>query len=390
MALRRAFYAARALTPFDCIDDAVVLIEGSRIEWIGPRRQAPAHEGAEVIDLGRATLAPGFVDIHVHGGGGLHCGESPEALFAVSRRLAAQGTTAFLPTLGGVADFEELLAQLRMVHEAGAAKAPGAHIAGIHLEGPFLSPDPRARGSQSVAAMRSPSVAEFDRMAEAAGGSLRYMTIAPELPGALAVIERMVAAGVVPSAGHTTASYQEMERAIAAGLKSVCHTFNGMPPMHHRDPGVVGAALTRPELNAELIADGHHVDPVVMRILYRAKGADGITLVTDNTRWAGLPDGRYPRPGGGAVIKERGRCWVEGGSLAGSVAPMNAIVRTFVSATGAPLAEAVQMASFNPARLVGLEGKGRLAPGCDADLVALDETLDVVLTVAGGEVVYRR
>ncbi len=380
---------AQVVTPGTTIEDGAILVNRGRIEWVGPRAGAPL-DGVQIVDTGGATLAPGFIDIHIHGGEDRLVGDSAEALFKISEGLARQGTTSFLPTLGGSPDFERVLARLRMVHAARSQRAPGAAIVGIHVEGPFLSPDERARGSQSVEAMRPPSVDEFEQMADAAEGSLVYMTIAPELPKAFDVIAAMVRRGVVPSAGHTTATYEEMERAIDLGLRSVCHTFNGMPPMHHRAPGVVGAALTRKELNAELIGDGHHVSPTVMRVLYQARGAEGISLITDNTRYAGMADGRYSLNGGRTVIKEGGRCWVEGGSLAGSVAPMNLIVRRFIAATGCSVNEAFRMAAHNPAALFGLsERKGSLAPGMDADIVALDPEFNVKLTMVGGEVVFR-
>lgn len=391
MSTTRVLRAAAAITPFERIEHAAVAVRGGSIAWVGPLVRLPEEfAGAETVDLSGCTLAPGFVDIHIHGGGGRSAGDSPEALESVAAGLAKQGTTAFLPTLGGVSNFERLLEEVRMVEANMEAVRSGARIVGIHLEGPFLNPDPRARGSQNVDAMRRPDVGEFDRLYEASKGTLRYMTIAPELPGAIAVIERMRERGVVPSAGHTVASYEEVDRAIAAGLISVTHTYNGMPPMHHRDPGMVGAALTRSELNAELIGDGQHVGAVAMRVLYNAKGADRITLVTDNTRWAGMPNGRYPGRSGRAVIKEEFRCYVEGGSLAGSVMPMNYMVKTVMESTGSGLAAAVRMASYNPARLIGLgDRKGSLEPGKDADLTAFDEGLNVRFTMVEGSVVHQ-
>ncbi len=390
MSNKRVLRGSAALTPFERIEKAAVAISDKTIAWVGPFEGLPLEFAeAEVIDLGECTLAPGFVDIHIHGGNERSVGDAPEALEAVAIGLAKQGTTAFLPTLGGMSNFEDLLDQVRMVEANMDALRSGARIVGIHIEGPFLNPDPRARGAQNVDAMRPPSISEFDRMYDASRGTLRYMTIAPELPGAVEVIERMRACGVVPSAGHTVATYEEVDRAIAAGLKSVTHTYNGMPPMHHRDPGMVGAALTRRELNAELIGDGQHVSAVAMQVLYHAKGRDGITIVTDNTRWAGMPNGRYPGRSGNTVIKEEHRCYLESGSLAGSVMPMNLIVKTVMEATGCGFGNAVRMASYNPARLIGLGSrKGSLEPGKDADIIALGDGLEVRLTMVEGSVVY--
>lgn len=379
------YAAKRVVSGNGVIEDGAVTVRGSEIAWVGPQREAPAGS-SRTVDVGHRSILPGFVDIHVHGMAGVLAGESEDALRTMARMLADHGTTTFLPTLGGV-ELEPLMEEVARVGAQVGSDLQGANAAGIHIEGPFLSSEDVARGSQNINAMRKPSVEELRRFHDASGGTLRYMTIAPELPGALDVIAAMVELGITPSAGHTTASYEDMERAIDAGLRSVCHTFNGMIPMHHRRPGTVGAALTRKELNAELIGDGQHVDPVAMRVLYACKGPEGISIITDNTEWAGQPDGRYTHHGDGkTIIKEGDRCWVEGGTLAGSVTPMNRIVATVARSTGCGLADVARMASANPARVVGLgDRKGRLVPGMDADLIAVDESFDVALTVVGGQ-----
>ena len=384
------YIARRVVTNDAVIENGTVLVRGHTIDWVGPQASAPDAAGARVVDAGERTLLPGFVDIHVHGNGGVLAGESDTSLRQMARTLAGHGTTTFLPTLGGI-ELEPLMQEVARVGAQVGTDLGGADAAGIHMEGPFLSSEDVARGSQNVVAMRKPSVAELRGYHEASGGTLRYMTIAPEQAGALDVIEAMVDLGITPSAGHTTATYEDMDRAIAAGLRSVCHTFNGMIPMHHRRPGTVGAALTRKELNAELIGDGQHVSPVAMRVLYACKGPEGISIITDNTEWAGQPDGRYSHHGDGkTIIKQGDRCWVEGGTLAGSVTPMNRIVATVQRATGCSLVELARMASANPARVVGLsERKGSLSAGKDADLIAVDDAFEVALTVVRGREALR-
>jgi N-acetylglucosamine-6-phosphate deacetylase len=228
-------------------------------------------------------------------------------------------------------------------------------------------------------------------MVEASEGTIRKMTIAPELEGALDVIRELVRLGVVASAGHTAATYGQMQAGIAAGIRCCCHAFNGMIPFHHRTPGALGAVLTSDSVNAELIADGQHVSPVAVQILLRCKGTDRIHLITDNTFWAGLPNGAYDWTEGRVVIKEDQRAYVKGGTLAGSVATMNFNVGNMVHQVGCSLAEAVKMATLIPARVIGVaDRKGSLEAGKDADLVLIDAAVNVYLTMVRGQVVYRR
>jgi N-acetylglucosamine-6-phosphate deacetylase len=238
--------------------------------------------------------------------------------------------------------------------------------------------------------MRRPSVEELRRMVDAAQGAIRKMSIAPELDGALDVIGEMARQDIVPCAAHSTASCEQAMAAVRAGLRCATHVFNGMLPLHHRQPGLLGAVLTCDEIDAELIADGQHVSPVAIDILLRCKGADRVHLVTDNTPWAGLPNGTY-RDGERAIVKEGARAYVLGGTLVGSVAPMNLCVRTMVGSAGRSLAKAIQMASLNPARVIGVDDrKGSLEPGKDADLVVIDEEAEVYVTMVRGQVVYSR
>jgi len=227
-------------------------------------------------------------------------------------------------------------------------------------------------------------------MVEASEGSIRKMSIAPELDGALDVIRELVKLNIVPSAAHSVATYQQAMEAVEAGLKCATHTFNGMIPLHHRKPGLLGAVLTCDSIQAELIADGQHVGAVAMQILWRCKGVEQIHLVTDNTTWAGMPNGSYDYSGGRTVVKEENRAYVVGGTLAGSVASMNFDVGNLIRSVGCSLAEAVQMASLNPARLIGMDGrKGSLEPGKDADLLLIDEEVNVYMTLVAGQEIYR-
>lgn len=389
MADLTAIRAAQIMTPLEKIERGIVLIKGEKIAAVGTFTQIHIPEGAKLIDVGDKIVVPGFIDTHVHGRDGHRFGEDPESTTRLCRSIASTGTTSLLPTLGSWSGFRHMLDDIRVVRQVMLAGNDGAEIVGIHMEGPYLSREEIARGSQPVTAMRQPSLDELTEMIEASQGTIRKMTIAPELDGALEVIREMADVGIVPSAGHTTASYEVMMAAVEAGLRSACHTFNGMIPFHHRIPGVLGAVLTCDQINAELIPDCQHVYPVAMQILWRCKGTDRMHLVTDNTYWAGLTNGAYEWSEGRTVIKEDQRAYVQGGTLAGSVATMNFDVNNMVQHVGCSLLEAVRMASLNPALVIGIaDQKGSLEPDKDADLVVIDDDVNVYLSMVKGQEIF--
>lgn len=385
-----AIRARSIITPLARIEPGVVLIEGERIAEVGTTKEVEIPAGCQVIDAPDKTVVPGFIDTHIHGWGGTHFGQSVETTIAMCQSIASTGTTGLLPTLMTEPTFDEILDNIRVVRQAMLQGTDGAQILGIHMEGPYLSTEDTARGSQEAAYLRKPSLNELLRLVEVSEGSIRKMTIAPELGGAMRLIRELAGQGIVPSAGHSTATYEQALEAVAAGLSCATHTFNGMLPLHHRRPGLLGAVLTNDVIRAEVIADGEHVSPPAMELLVRCKGVESVHIVTDSTLWAGLPDGRYPARGGRTVIKEGTRACVEGGTLFGSVAPMNFAVSYLARSTHCTLAEAVRLATLNPARVIGFDDrKGRLAPGKDADMVIVDEEVNVYLTMAGGRTIYR-
>lgn len=372
--------ARHVVTPEGTIDDAAVQVRAGTLQWIGPRDARP-DDGGEVVDLGDTTLLPGFIDVHIHGFAGQQAHDSPDALADVASHLASAGTTSFLPTVAGVHEDDVLDAQLDDMGGRIVDWVPGdvgSRPLGVHLEGPFLCGEGPARGSQSVDAIRPPTIARALELLAASRGTLSYMTIAPERDGAFDVIERLASENVRMSAGHSLATFETIRDAMERGVGIVCHTFNGMTPMHHREPGLVGAALTLDGLTVELIGDGQHVGTVAMDVLYRCRGADAICIITDNTQYAGMPDGRYPHHSGGTLIKEGNKNWVEGGTLSGSVTPMNEIVRNVRDALDLDLETVSRMASGNPARTLGIDDrKGRLEVGLDADVIAVGPDLEV-------------
>ena len=388
-----AIQAGRILTPLESIVPGVILIEGKTIVAVGHPGEEPLPAGTPVIDFQDKVVVPGFVDTHTHGRDGHYFGEDREATRRICRTIGNTGVTSLLPTLANLMPMhytlEMMLKRIDNVRQVMAQDAGGAEILGIHLEGPFLSSADTARGSQLVANLRQPSVKELQQMEEVAEGTIRKMSIAPELDGALDVIREMVKLNIVPCAGHSTATYEQAMEAVQAGLCCGTHVFNGMIPFHHRRPGLLGAVLTCDEINAELIADGQHVSAAAMKLLLRCKGLDGVHLITDNTIWAGMANGTYD-DGERTVVKEDQRAYVVGGTLVGSIAPMNRCVGNMVRSVGCSLAEAVRMASLVPARVIGVDDrKGSLESGKDADLTVIDEKAEVYMTMVKGQEIYR-
>jgi N-acetylglucosamine-6-phosphate deacetylase len=359
-------------------------IRDGRIEAIAPAPPAPRPEDTETLDLGRCWIVPGFIDTHVHGGGGaqLHSTD-PDELAAACGFHAAHGTTALLATTvsAPVRELEAIVAAI--ARAAGSPQTMGARILGTHLEGPFLSPD-RA-GAMDPDTFLAPDISVLARLRHAAAGTLAMMTVAPELPGAGALIGACSANGTLVSIGHTDARYAEVVAAAGLGARSATHLFNAMRGLHHREPGTVGAVLDLESLNAELICDGAHVSAPALRLALRAKGAHGVRLITDAMAGAGMPDGVY-RLGAGSITVTEGRAWLPGGqTLAGSTLTMDAAVAHAVTTLGLSVPEAVALASANPARVLGLHSrKGSIAIGMDADLAVLDDQLRVVATLVGG------
>lgn len=375
----------RIVTPAGTISGEVA-IRGGQIESVGALREAAGDD--DVIDVGARWVVPGLIDLHVHGGGGGQFNTAdPEEVAAVARFHARHGVTGLLATTVA-AGGDELLGALAAIRAVMDRRADGAVVLGAHLEGPFLSP--RRAGAMDPSVFAVPDDRLLRRLLLAGGGCLTMMTVAPELPRALAMIGELVEAGVVVSLGHSDASYEQARAAVAAGARSATHVFNAMAPFHHRAPGVLGAVLELPEVSCELICDGVHVDPVVVRLLHRLKGAAGMHLVSDAIAAAGMPDGAGYRLGDTAVRVVGGRATrVDNGMLAGSTLTLDAAVGAAVRFLSIGVEEAVRLASANPARLLGLEDrKGAIAVGMDADLAVLDDGLRASGTVVAGEWVH--
>lgn len=357
-----------------------VLVEGELITWVGKGRPPrPADE--EVVAAGGEIIAPGFVDLQVNGFAGHDATAGADAIAAISEALPATGVTAFLPTLIS-APVEAGAAFTAAV--GAAAEAPGARVLGAHVEGPFLNPSFRGAHLRSHLAEPTP-----DRVDVVLASRPRLVTIAPEMPGAMAAIERMQSAGIVVAAGHTGADYEQGRKAIAAGVRFATHIYNAMPPVHHRRPGIALALLLDPRVTAGLIADGEHVHPAMCEQLVRVKGASRVALTTDQTSAAGAPAGSYSLSGR-PVLSDGRVVRLEDGTLAGSAATMPDLVRLMARTPGIGVARAIKLASAVPARVLGERRLGRITVGACADLVVLDPDLTVRLTMIRGVVKFRR
>jgi N-acetylglucosamine-6-phosphate deacetylase len=379
---------ARLIFPDAVRDGFELVVEGGKIAAIHARTGARTKD---VVDLAGNYLAPGFVDLHVHGALGRDTMEaSAEAFRAICDFHATGGTTSLLLTTA-TAPIEKLVEVLSTVRDCMGRRArqprSTSAIAGVHLEGPFIS---KAKcGAQRAEFIQDPSADAVRRLLEHAD-VIKRVTIAPELPGALETIENFREHGISVSGGHSDAWDEDARAAFERGMRSVTHTFNCMSSARRRGVYRVGGllefALSEPQISCELIADGHHVSPTLMKMLYRAKGAEEICLVTDATAGAGLPDeSRFSLFGKDCVV-EGGVCLLaDRSALAGSASRMIDLVRNMVHRVAVPLHEAVAMVTQNPARSLGLQAKGRLRVGADADLVILSPDLEILRVFAGGD-----
>jgi len=380
------FTSKTLYTPLRKLADAVVSVENGAVVNVASRTDSTAAQNKAAIDFGDCVIAPGFFDIHIHGG--VNCdvmrGTSDE-MNKFETFLARHGVTSYLPTTVTASQDATLSALERLADRIEAAErnnAGGATALGIHLEGPFLSHS--KRGVHPPVDLVEPSVSAFDRLWQAARGHVRMITIAPELNGAEEVIAEASKRGVCVSIGHSDATLEQARRGIKAGARHATHTFNAMRPLDHRAPGILGEVLTNNQLSADVIADGIHVEPTVIDLLFRAKGIENLVLITDAISATGMPDGRYMLGTLEVELKD-GRC-VRDGNLAGSALTMDRAVRNVMKFAGLDLQQAVRAASMNPAKAVGIK-KGTIELGADADFVVLTPTGEVRATVVKGVVV---
>ncbi len=380
-----AFTAKSLLTPLERIPHPLVLVEGGMIHSVAPRDHKEVPSATKVIDLGDAVIVPGFIDIHIHGGAGYDVMRADAFGFeTLEKSLCRHGVTGYFPTTV-TAPVDAILSSLeRLANEIeDAAKRKSSNRAvplGIHLEGPFISH--ARRGVHPPANLVPPTIAIFERFWQAARGHIALVTIAPELDGAEEVIAHAARRGVCVSMGHSDASLEAARAGFAAGARHATHTFNAMRPLNHRDPGILGEVLTNPKITADIIADGIHLDPTIVKIFLEAKGPDSAVLITDAISATDMPDGRYLLGEIEVEVKD-GKC-LANGTLAGSVLTMDRAVRNVMQFAGWDLQRATRLASLNPAHVMGFKNRGRLESGARADFTVLNSKGEVLQTVIGG------
>lgn len=380
------FTNGRVIFPAAIRDDVDVVVSDGRISAI---HECGAAHDANAIDLDGNYLAPGFVDLHVHGALGCDTMDGTPAAFRTICDFHASGGTTSLLLTTATAPIEQLANVLQTVRDI---RSDVPQIAGVHLEGPFISPD--RPGAQQRAHIRIADV-ESTTALLAFSDVIKRVTLAPEILGALELIDRLREPGIAVSGGHSDAWDEEARAAFERGMRNVTHTFNCMSSARKRGTervaGLLEFALSEPAISCELIADGHHVSTTLMKMLYRAKGPNAICLVTDATAGAGLPDGAQFTLAGTQCVVAEGACWLaDRSALAGSAARIIDLVRTMVQRVGIPLPEAIAMASTNPARALGAESRGEIKIGADADLCVMSEELEVLRTFSRGEEIFRR
>ena len=361
---------------------ADLLIRDGRIEAVGPGLTAEAP----VLDAGGRRCVPGFLDVHTHGADHVDANAAtPEDVRRWAAFNARHGTTGFLTSI--LTDTEEQTARAigNITRAMDEGPTGGAAVLGIHLEGPFLSP--QYKGAMPESLLRKGDAGWVRRCQQQAGGRIRYITVAPEVEGVPELI-RALHDEIPIAIGHSGADYATARQAIADGARACTHTFNGMRLFHQHEPAIMGAVLASPDVYCEAICDGRHLHPGTVEMLLRCKGLDRVVAITDSIQAAGLPDGNYKLGVNDVVVKDGDAQLANGGGRAGSTLTMDRALRNLTKFTSFTLEQLIPLLTENPAALLGLPAKGRLEPGCDGDFVLLDGELNVAATVVGGSVVF--
>lgn len=383
------------MTPHRVLSNSGLLIEGSKIKTLFPMDSFHPHSGAKILDVKGAYIAPGFIDMHLHGGGGADVMDgTPEAFAAIAEAHAKGGTTSIVPTTL-TSSMRDLKRAIAAFEEAGKIRIGGSRLLGLHLEGPYFAPS--QKGAQDIRFIKDPVRDEYLSILDSSPNIIR-VSAAPELPGGLDLGRELRRRGILASIGHTDASYDEVLMAVEAGYSHVTHLYSGMSGVHraraYRIAGAIESGLLLDELTVEIIADGKHLPASLLKLIYKCKGPDRIALCSDSIRAAGMPDGEYTlgNPENGQItVVDEGVAWLpDRTAFAGSVATANLLIRNMVDLAGVNLQDAVKMATLTPARILGVDDeKGSIDKGKDADIVVFDENINIRMTIAEGEVVYQ-
>jgi N-acetylglucosamine-6-phosphate deacetylase len=368
------------------IENGYIKIKDQRIIELGPVNQLTTEDGFEVVDIpSHYKVIPGFIDTHIHGVNSADTMDATkDALHQMSKALPGEGTTSFLATTITQDNKAIEEALVNVGDYIRNQQSPGkAEIIGIHLEGPFVSA--KRAGAQPLKHIVDPDLENLKKWDTLSGENIRVVTLAPEQAGGIEMIRYLREKSIIASIGHSDATYEQVIEAVKAGVNNVTHLFNQMRGIHHREPGVVGAALLHDELKAEIIVDGIHVRPEMVKLAYQQKGKEGLILITDSMRAKCLKNGQYDLGGQEVTVKD-GKAVLEDGTLAGSILKLGEAVKNIQTFTGCSLEDAIVMASVNPAKQLNIyDKKGSIAEGKDADIVILDGSLEVFMTFCRGE-----
>ncbi len=406
-----AIIGGKVITPFRVITEGVILVEGELIKEIGAKQSVSIPPTAKKIDYHGKLICPGFIDLHIHGYGGILLGNlenSPlsakrsicEDVKLFAKKIIATGITSFLPTLLISSDYRDIV---DIMSEMGNAiqdhqdHGDGAEILGIHLEGPYFNPSDQGpfdryhpRGAQPSKYFRKPDVAEINDLLDVSNNELKMVCLSPEIDGAIDYIKELRNKEIIASGAHSFASYIETMRAVDAGMNTVTHMYNGMRRQDHREPGIIEASLVNDQIVIQIIADGIHVHQPAFEIALRCKGKENIAITTDNMPYAGMPNGSYVDVTGRPLLKTDQIVQIVDGPLFGCVMPMNRQLATIYQNHSWPIEDIIYMATVTPARLIGREGsKGSLEKGKDADILILDENFDIHGVFCKGTLTYR-
>jgi len=375
-------------TPKDLLYHYDLLVVNKRIERIGKNINWEYDDPITILDAKDMLVSPGLIDSHTHGGNGFDfMTASADQIQQLLKWYAENGVTSVFPTLSPTLTDDyyrccDLISEVRKKGEAGA------RILGIHLEGPYINQE--KKGVQPVVNGKTPDLNEIKNFIKCSGNPVKIVTLAPEIPGGLQLVDFITEKGIIASVGHSNATFEETEEAIKHGLSCSTHTFNGMSGLHRRKPGVVGAVMVHDVVYAEIILDGFHVHPGAAKVLLRSKGPDKIVLISDSMQAAGLGDGEFIRPGNRKIFVKEGVARLESGNLAGSVLTLNKAVINAKNFLEISLPQAIQMASLNVAQSIGINDLGSVSEGYLADLIVHDEHMNISHTIIAGEIIYSR
>lgn len=374
-------------TPLQEIKNGIVLVVDKKIVYVGTKNRTKIPSSAEVYNFPNSIISPGFIDLHLHGAGGADVMEgTSSALKKISSKITEFGVTGFLPTIYA-SDKETILKVIKsIVKYCITPKFWGAKILGINIEGPFINPKMSAAMEEKY--VREVQISEVKEWLKIAKEKIKIITLAPELKGSKKLVEYLVQNNIIPAGGHSQATYEETIRCYQKGLNYFTHLFNAARPFHHREPGIIGAALTTDKTYVEIIVDGIHLHPTTIKIIHQLKKAENIILVTDAISALGQNEGCY-NFSGKMVILKNGAPRLPDGRLAGSVLKMNEAIRNMVKFVGVDLRSALSMATLNPARLLKIEKEiGQIQEGNYANLVVMDNNFRVKLTMVEGKILF--